>query len=165
MTLYHGSYVAVEKPKLIEPNRTLDFGAGFYTTTNKEQAINFCEIVYRRHQSGSKIASVYEFDESHLDNFSTLKFDSPNESWLDFVFKHRSGTYTGKQFDLIFGPVADDNIYRTFTLYMTGMLTKEQTLESLKVKRLYNQLVFASEKVLATLKFVRCVDIGKGESI
>lgn len=36
MILYHGSNVVVEQPKLIEQNRFLDFGYGFYTTTNKE---------------------------------------------------------------------------------------------------------------------------------
>ena len=32
MLVYHGSNIAVENPRLIIPNRTLDFGAGFYTT-------------------------------------------------------------------------------------------------------------------------------------
>ena len=38
MILYHGSNMIVEKPKLIEQNRFLDFGYGFYTTTNVGQA-------------------------------------------------------------------------------------------------------------------------------
>ena len=38
MILYHGSNVEVREPKIIVSNRTLDFGAGFYTTSNKEQA-------------------------------------------------------------------------------------------------------------------------------
>ena len=41
MILYHGSNTIVEKPKLVEQNRFLDFGYGFYTTTNKDQAENF----------------------------------------------------------------------------------------------------------------------------
>lgn len=35
MILYHGSNLVVSKPKLIQQNRFLDFGFGFYTTTNK----------------------------------------------------------------------------------------------------------------------------------
>lgn len=38
MILYHGSNTIVEKPKLVEQNRFLDFGYGFYTTTNESQA-------------------------------------------------------------------------------------------------------------------------------
>ena len=45
MILYHGSNAIVEKPKLIEQNRFLDFGYGFYTTTNKDQAENFSKKV------------------------------------------------------------------------------------------------------------------------
>ena len=40
MILYHGSNVVVKQPKLVEQNRFLDFGYGFYTTTNEEQAKN-----------------------------------------------------------------------------------------------------------------------------
>ena len=43
MLVYHGSNVTVEKPRLITPNRALDFGNGFYTTTNLEQAISFAQ--------------------------------------------------------------------------------------------------------------------------
>jgi len=35
LILYHGSNVVVDNPKLLKANRTLDFGNGFYTTTNK----------------------------------------------------------------------------------------------------------------------------------
>ena len=38
MKLYHGSIVAVHEPKILTPARTLDFGKGFYTTTDFEQA-------------------------------------------------------------------------------------------------------------------------------
>ena len=43
MILYHGSNVIVDQPKLIRQNRYLDFGFGFYTTTNREQAVNFAQ--------------------------------------------------------------------------------------------------------------------------
>lgn len=42
MILYHGSNVVVDQPTLIQQNRFLDFGFGFYTTTNKAQAVSFC---------------------------------------------------------------------------------------------------------------------------
>ena len=45
MILYHGSNVIVEKPILVEQNRFLDFGYGFYTTTNKA---NQNGIIYER---------------------------------------------------------------------------------------------------------------------
>ena len=63
------------------------------------------------------------------------------------------GTYQGKQHDLIYGAVANDDVYRTITLYMTGVLDKEQTLAALKIRKLFNQLVFATEKSLQYLHF------------
>jgi len=37
------------------------------------------------------------------------------------------------------------------------VLSKEQTIEALKVKKLYNQLVLTSEKALGYLKFIGTV--------
>lgn len=154
MIVYHGSNVVVDRPELIVQNRFLDFGFGFYTTTNKVQAISFADKVYKRRNTGSKEVSIYEIDEqAAFSACSLLRFDAPNEAWLDFVFENRSGNYEGEKYDLIYGPVANDDVYTTFTLYQAGALTKEQTLEALKIKKLYNQLVFASEDALWYLKF------------
>ena len=158
MILYHGSNVIVSEPELIEQNRFLDFGFGFYTTTNKIQAIGFADKVTKRRKEGEKTVSIYEIDEERaFAECSVLRFDSANEAWLDFVSENRSGNYTGEAYDFIFGPVANDDVYTTFTLYSAGVLTKEQTLEALKIKKLYNQLVLSSEKALSYLKFMGTV--------
>lgn len=154
MILYHGSNLTVSCPKLVAQNRFLDFGYGFYTTTNKAQAVGFAEKVSKRRKDGVPTVSIYEIDEKKaFDECTVLRFDSPNEDWLDFVSENRSGNYSGKQYDFIYGPVANDDVYTTFTLYTAGVLTKEQTIEALKVKKLYNQLVLTSEKALSCLKF------------
>ena len=86
-----------------------------------------------------------------------MRFDAPDEAWLDFVSENRAGTYAGKLHDFIYGPVANDDVYTTFTLYSAGVLTKEQTLDALKIKKLYNQLVLTSTKALSHLKFIGTV--------
>ena len=102
MILYHGSNLVVEKPKLVLQNRFLDFGFGFYTTTNKVQAISFAEKVYKRKNDGTKQVSIYEIDEKRIfDECSVLRFDSANEAWLDFVALNRSGSYIGESYDII----------------------------------------------------------------
>lgn len=148
----------VSEPKLIEQNRFLDFGSGFYTTTNKEQAISFAKKVTDRRKSGHRTVSVYEFDEkTAFSEYSVLRFEKAEAPWLDFVSENRSGTYKGKAYDIIFGPVADDNVYRTFSLYVSGVLTKEQTLDLLKIEKLFNQLVMTTEKALSYLRFLGTV--------
>lgn len=61
--LYHGSNVIVDKPRLIRQNRTLDFGRGFYTTTNRDQAVSFAGKVMERRENGSPHISIYEIVE------------------------------------------------------------------------------------------------------
>ena len=160
MILYHGSNVTVDKPRLIKQNRFLDFGFGFYTTTNREQAVNFALKVANRRKFGSASLNIYELDEKiAFASCDLLKFESPNEAWLDFVAANRQGNYTGKQYDMIYGAVANDDVYRTITLYLTGILNKEQTLEALKIRKLFNQLVLASEKALSYLVFKGCEQV------
>ncbi len=156
MILYHGSNVTVEKPVLVKQNRFLDFGFGFYTTTNKEQAKDFAVKVTDKRKNGTATINIYEVDETKaFAECNVLSFDEPDEAWLDFVAQNRQGMYSGEKYDLIYGPVANDDVYRTITLYMTGILSKEQTLEALKIRKLYNQLVFTSEKSLGYIKFQR----------
>ena len=158
MILYHGSNVVVSKPRLTQQNRFLDFGFGFYTTTNKKQAIGFADKVFKRRKDGDRIVSIYEIDEQKaFTECSVLRFATADEAWLNFVSDNRSGNYKGEPFDFIFGPVANDDVYTTFTLYTAGALTKEQTLEALKIKKLYNQLVLTSEKALSYLNFTGTV--------
>ncbi len=64
MILYHGSNVTVEHPKLIRQNRYLDFGFGFYTTTNRAQAVNFAQRVTRRRKTGAATLNIYSVDEA-----------------------------------------------------------------------------------------------------
>lgn len=40
MRLYHGSTVVVKRPNIQKGRKATDFGRGFYTTTNFEQAKN-----------------------------------------------------------------------------------------------------------------------------
>ena len=154
MILYHGSNMVVKQPKLIKQNRFLDFGFGFYTTTNREQARNFALKVAQRRKSGEATLNIYSIEENEaFKECSLLRFETPDEKWLDFVSANRQGNYQGKHYDLIYGAVANDDVYRTITLYMTGILSREQALTALKIRKLFDQMVFATEKSLKYLHF------------
>lgn len=157
MILYHGSNMEVKEPKLIEQNRFLDFGNGFYTTTNKNQTDNFAKKVASR-RGGNPIINTYELDENILKNFKVKHFLFPDEDWLDFVSEHRNGTYDGDDYDIIIGAVANDDVYRTLQVYASGLLTKEQALEALKIKK-FDQYVFVSKQALSILKFLKSEEI------
>ena len=161
MLLYHGSTVAVEKPRLVPQNRYLDFGFGFYTTTNKKQAEDFAVKVAGA-RGGLAIVNIYDIDsENSFNELKAKRFDGVGKEWLDFVAQNRSGTYVGDQYDLIIGPVANDNVYMTVQTYLAGIISEEQTLEALKVKKLFNQYVFTNEKAMKMLRFVGAEEIKK----
>lgn len=46
MELYHGSIELVKSPEIREPNRTLDYGGGFYLTSSREQAESWVRRKY-----------------------------------------------------------------------------------------------------------------------
>jgi len=48
MKVYHGSTEIVEYPLILDTQRLLDFGKGFYTTTNQEQAEKWALIKQKR---------------------------------------------------------------------------------------------------------------------
>ncbi|MCL1828826.1 MAG: DUF3990 domain-containing protein [Oscillospiraceae bacterium] len=159
MILYHGSNIIADKPLLVPQNRALDFGKGFYTTENETQAISFASKVFRRRKDGEPVVSVYEFDEiTAFSTCSLLRFDSADEVWLDFVSANRNRSYQGEFFELIYGPVANDDIFLTFQLYASGNLSKQETIERLRIKQLYNQLVLGSERALSYLKYIGVLD-------
>ena len=154
MIVYHGSDRRIEAPQILEPNRALDFGKGFYTTLNEVQADSFAHKVQDRLHSKEAIVNVYEVDEERMKaELSNVWFDAPDEAWLDYVSDNRNGIYT-EEYDFAFGPVANDDVFRTFAAYQAGVLTKEETIARLKVKQLYNQLTFKTEKSLTFLCFV-----------
>lgn len=154
MLIYHGSNIVVDKPRILKSNRALDFGPGFYTTTNKNQATSFAEKVADRNNSPKGIISIYEINLEKLKlETKGLWFEEANENWLDFVSNNRNQIATTLNYDFIYGPVANDTIFRTFIAYQNGILTKEETIKRLKIRPLYNQLVLCTEKSLEYLNF------------
>jgi len=154
MKLYHGSNQAVEKPQIIAAVRGLDFGRGFYTTSNYEQAVRFTKNVVKRKKEGKCTVSVYNINEEDLfKNCSVMKFEKPNEEWLDFVSLNRRSAYNGKIYDVVIGPVANDTVYNVIDLYIDGTFSKDEAIKRLKVRDLYDQWTFCSEKSVEFLNF------------
>ena len=160
MLVYHGSNLAVKKPRLLVQNKHLDFGSGFYTTTNRNQAEDFTHKVVRREGGGVPTVSVYEIDDERIQkDLLILRFESPDEEWLDFVAANRMGEYAGRSYDVVVGPVANDDVFVTVTLFLSGILTKSQALEALKVKHLYDQYVWKTGAAVEVLSFAESYEV------
>ena len=151
INVYHGSDTPVKKPKIIQSVRALDFGYGFYTTTNIEQAKNFAKIVKHRNKSSKSFISIYTLNIELFKYFNIMFFNKPDKKWLNFVSSNRNETYTGELYDIIYGPVANDIIFKTFIAYQNGILNEKETLKRLKIRDLYNQMVFKNDESLKAL--------------
>jgi len=65
MRLFHASNIEIKQPKIINRFKTLDFGIGFYTISNKEQAEAFAHKVYYRNKkklTGLQIYFLYHIE-------------------------------------------------------------------------------------------------------
>lgn len=159
MIVYHGSTEIIPKPEIFEIQRLLDFGKGFYTTKNKEQAERWAKIKQKREGKATKAyVSVYNFNQAELNGLTIKKFNQADEEWLDFVVKNRNEIYN-HGYDMVSGPVANDTLYQTLSLYETGILTKPETIARLKVHPLYNQVSFHSSQALELLKYEQAYEI------
>jgi hypothetical protein len=153
----------VVKPQLVAQTRGLDFGAGFYLTTNEEQANRFSDIVVNRRKDGIATVNIYEFDiEAAEKALSIRRFQGADAEWLNFVMQNRLKTYSGEIYDIVVGAVANDTVMPAIQAYLGGFLTEEAALITLKTSKLFDQLCLKTNEALALLRFVRAYKGGKG---
>lgn len=161
MKVYHGSLVVVEYPKILTPSRTLDYGKGFYTTTSAKQAKEWVERRMMETHATCGYINVYDFDEKYLDDFNSLLFPEPTEEWAEFVMANRTDKNFTHDYDIVYGPVANDRVYLQFGLYEAGAIGIETLIRELKTYKLVDQYLFHTEKSLAALHFVESINIEK----
>ena len=158
MKLYHGSNTIIEQPQLLKPIRTLDYGSGFYTTTSEQQAREW--IIKKTKDDGNhKYVNIYEINKDDLRQLKVLRFDKPTDEWVDFVMRNRQDETFTHDYDIVYGPVANDRVYLQFGLYEQGFITKATLLAELKVYKLVDQMLFHTEKSMQLLHFVDAIEV------
>ena len=152
--LYHGGSHIITAPEIREPNRTLDFGKGFYVTSSQNQAERWVKG-HLRGTATTGYVNSYEFDIDEVpENFNVRIFNTADEEWVDFVLANRIINGYTHNHDIVFGPVANDNVYAQFTLFEGGIISKERLIEELKTYRLIDQYLFHTERSLSYLHYL-----------
>jgi len=153
MMLYHGSYLAVEKPDISFFRDNVDFGRGFYTTPIKTQAVSWSERFKSRY--GHSVVSSYEIDEITLrTDASVLEFCSYSDEWLDFIVSCRSGKNPG-DYDLVIGGIANDKVFDTIQLFLDGLIDKAESIKRLRYEKPNIQYCFRNQTIIDEhLKFI-----------
>ena len=160
MTVYHGGLTEVRLPEIRQGEYVGDFGVGFYVTSSLEQARRFVRTKGRRENVSRGIVSVYELDEKLFStDYKGLTFAGPTEEWAKFVSANRKRPSFGHDYDYVCGPVANDQVYATFAYYESGMISFEMLLDQLKVRKLFDQILFHTERALGQLRYVRSEEV------
>lgn len=159
MILYHGSNVQVEEPKIIKSKRLLDFGTGFYLTSDFDQAKKWAIRTTSRREEGKPIISVFEVEESELKKLQVQIFKEANKQWLRYISTNRTNETATDFYDIVVGPVANDQAIRTVNNYLKGYFTEDIAIQLLLPQNLKDQYVFKTEKALSVLKFVEGKEI------
>ena len=153
LLLYHGTAADFEQISLRKSHNRRDFGIGFYTTILEKQAKEWGYRLSLREKKKQYYVYQYIFRES--DNLRVKRFNALDKEWLKFIKENRSKGGLQHSYDVVIGPVADDNTMETVQLYLTGILTANEAVERLKYNQVNNQVSFHTEKALRSLQFIR----------
>jgi len=165
MRLYHGSNVVIESINLAMCRPYKDFGKGFYLTDIEEQAKQMAKRVARIY-GGSPVVNTFEIQDDFR-KMSDIKIKDfgiqTTEEWAKFVMSNRNRAFTDEvntlcnrdnKYDIVIGPVADDNMALLFRQYENEIIDFETLLKGMIYKKTSSQYSFHTEKGIRLLRKV-----------
>lgn len=159
MKVYHGSIEIVPRPEIRKPQRTLDYGQGFYATTSYAQAERWVRRRMRESKATVGYVNMYEFNPKSMETCKTILFPEPTEEWVDFVMANRMQEGFTHDYDIVYGPVANDHVYAAFALYEGHVISKQALIAELRAYTLVDQYLFHTERSLECLKFIEAKEV------
>ena len=106
---------------------------------------------------GEMVVSSFEFDEkaAREAGMCIKDFESYSKEWADFVLANRKNDTRTQihDFDIVHGPIANDDVGYQIRRLLAGIITIETFLEELKYKEgITYQYFFATERSVQFLK-------------
>jgi len=167
MIVYHGSDHIIETPLYNGSKRTNDYGYGFYTTENKELAM---EWACSDNRDG--FANIYELntDGLHILNLNDSQYTILN--WLAVLTKYRSYWQSGSvaeeaknylqkyffvdssEYDIVIGYRADDSYFSFAQDFVSGAISLRKLSEAMRLGKLGEQVVLKSKKSISQIRFI-----------
>ena len=159
--LFHGAKGEIKgKPDIQKSRLNNDFGQGFYTGENYEQAVSFV--------AGFEKSSVYfmDFNPEGLD----CKKYKVDRDWMMTIayYRGRLQEYSdhpvikallddSRACDYIVAPIADNRMFQIINSFIEGELTDEQCKHCLAATNLGMQYVFISDRAMRQVALLeRC---------
>ena len=165
MRLYHGSNIVIDSINLAMCRPYKDFGKGFYLTDLEEQAEKMAVRVSKIY-GGNPVVNIFEIqdDFKEIRDISMKDFGvETTEEWAKFVMNNRNRNFTDwkdtlcnrdNKYDIVIGPVADDNMALLFRQYENEVIDFETLLKGMIYKKTSLQYSFHTEKGIKLLRKV-----------
>ena len=153
--LYHGSTVDIDCIDLHKSRPNKGFGRGFYLSADRQQAWRMGEFKALT-EGGAPVMNTYLLGETVLTSgeLHVLTFEGYTHEWAEFIFLNRNNRSTkpAHDYDIVYGPIANDRVGVQIGKYEAGDITLDQFLENLKyMKGVTFQYFFGTERALAKL--------------
>lgn len=165
MILYHGTNLDIQSIDLALCRPYKDFGRGFYTIEMFEQAQKMAKRVAKIY-GGKPIVNVYEIKDDIIKSseLNTRDFGNvPSEEWAMFVMNNRDKFFVDFankncnfdcKYDIVIGPIADDDMAVLFRQYQNGLITLDALVNGMTFRETTNQCSFHTERAIKLLKKV-----------
>lgn len=151
--LYHGSNQTVENPRCDVGAKGRDFGVCFYTTYDRNTAVNWAKKNYKDHA----VLNKYSIDLERLtDGGLKVKRFNADAEWARFVWSNRFDTkYKRPDYDIIIGPMADRGLKEQFMKLRTEDLSFENIAPLIHYDRFKSlQICFCSSYAISVLNYL-----------
>lgn len=153
MKLYHGSTVSIQQIDLSKSRPNKDFGRAFYLSADEGQAMEMAQF-RAEFEETEPVVNVYDFDESFFGQFRVKRFEGYSVEWAHFVYDHRTepNGRTLHDFDIVYGPIANDRIGAQIVRYKQGYISFDEFLKRIQyIKGITFQYAFCTQRAIDKL--------------
>ncbi|MCL2322198.1 MAG: DUF3990 domain-containing protein [Oscillospiraceae bacterium] len=165
ITLYHGSTHLFNEIDVSKGKPFKDFGKGFYTTQNKDHAINLAlrnkrieevrlmQKEQKRNINVNAYLYTYELDKRKTIGLSIKEFVKADKKWILFVLANYKSIDKTHVYDIVVGPTADDDTRLSLRAYFSGAYGEIESnkainvlIDNIKPDNLPKQAYFGTSK-------------------
>ncbi len=153
MKLYHGSTVAIQQIDLSKSRPNKDFGRAFYLSADEGQAMEMAQF-RAEFEETEPVVNVYDFDDTFFGQLRVKSFEDYSVEWAHFVYDHRTAPNgrTLHDFDIVYGPIANDRIGAQIARYKQGYISFDEFLKRIQyIKGITFQYAFCTQRAIDKL--------------
>ena len=147
LQLFHGGPSIVRIPDLSMSRTDIDFGQGFYLSSNLVTSAKWAC------RTAVSICNEYKMT---FDNLKVHKFDL-DKDWLDYVVRNRAEKIDSPSifdsYDVLIGAIADDKLFHTIEMYEDGFISADNAIKIMNCMDYGLQYVLKTEKAIKNLEY------------